>query len=134
MSASGLKAAIEKAKAVDMPNDNIERSIKKAMGADAEDMETITYEAYGPEGIAIIIDVLTSNRNKAAAEVKHILLNNGSIPPLLVLMISRETFHILIGSYYLKVGGADEQVGNYVENCHTIGIIDGNDSVGCRSG
>lgn len=79
VSASGLKAAIERAKAADMPNDNIERSIKKAMGADAEQMEAITYEAYGPEGIAIIIDVLTSNRNKAAAEVKHILSNNGSV-------------------------------------------------------
>jgi len=78
MSSSGLKAAIEKAKAVDMPNDNIERSIKKAMGADAEQMDAITYEAYGPGGVAIIIDVLTGNKNKAAAEVKHILSANGS--------------------------------------------------------
>lgn len=78
MSSSGLKSAIEKAKAADMPNDNIERAIKKAMGSDAEQMEAITYEAYGPAGVGIIIDVLTSNRNKAAAEVKHILSNNGS--------------------------------------------------------
>ena len=74
----GLKAAIERAKAADMPNDNIDRSIKKAMGASDENMETIVYEAYGPDGVAMIIDVLTSNRNKAAAEVKHILSLNGS--------------------------------------------------------
>ncbi|MDD4803771.1 MAG: YebC/PmpR family DNA-binding transcriptional regulator [Candidatus Paceibacterota bacterium] len=78
VSSSGLKAAIERAKAADMPNDNIERAIKKAMGAEAEQMEAITYEAYGPAGVGIIIDVLTSNRNKAAAEVKHILSNNSS--------------------------------------------------------
>ncbi len=74
----GLKAVIERAKASDMPNDNIERAIKKATGGDTEQMESITYEAYGPAGVGIIIDVLTSNRNKAAAEVKHILSNNGS--------------------------------------------------------
>ncbi|MFH1607498.1 MAG: YebC/PmpR family DNA-binding transcriptional regulator [Nanoarchaeota archaeon] len=74
----GLKAAIERAKAADMPNDNIDRAIKKAMGAGEENMETIVYEAYGPSGVALIIDVLTSNRNKAAAEVKHILSLNGS--------------------------------------------------------
>jgi len=76
----GLKAAIERAKAADMPNDNIDRAIKKAMGAGEGDMETIVYEAYGPAGVAMIIDVLTSNRNKAAAEVKHILsLNNSAL-------------------------------------------------------
>jgi YebC/PmpR family DNA-binding regulatory protein len=76
----GLKAAIERAKAADMPNDNIERSIKKATGAGAEQMEEVTYEAYGPGGVAIIIEGLTSNKNRAAAEIKHILsLNNTSL-------------------------------------------------------
>jgi len=74
----GLKAAIEKAKSADMPNDNIERAIKKAMGANEGDMETITYEAYGPAGVAIMIEAVTANRNKAAAEVKHILSLNGT--------------------------------------------------------
>lgn len=75
-----LKAAIERAKAADMPNDNIERSIKKAVGAGAEQMEEVTYEAYGPGGVAIIIEGLTSNKNRAAAEIKHILsLNNTSL-------------------------------------------------------
>ncbi len=76
----GLKSAIEKAKSVDMPFDNIERAIKKAVGAGAEEMEEVTYEAYGPGGIAIIIEGLTSNKNRAAAEIKHILsLNNTSL-------------------------------------------------------
>ena len=80
MLSPGLKSAIEKAKSVDMPIDNIERAIKKAVGAGAEEMESVTYEAYGPGGIAIIIEGLTSNKNRAAAEIKHILsLNNTSL-------------------------------------------------------
>ena len=76
----GLKAAIERARAADMPNDNIDRAIKKAMGANEGDMETITYEAYGPAGIAMIIEVLTTNKNRAASEIKHILsLNDTSL-------------------------------------------------------
>jgi len=78
LTSPGLKAAIERAKAADMPNDNIDRAIKKAMGANEGDMETITYETYGPAGVAIIIEALTSNRNKAAAEVKHILSQNNA--------------------------------------------------------
>jgi len=74
----GLKAAIERARAADMPNDNIDRAIKKAVGVGAGDMETIVYEAYGPAGVAIMIEALTSNRNKAAAEIKHILSLNGT--------------------------------------------------------
>jgi len=74
----GLKAAIERAKAADMPNDNIDRAIKKAMGANESEMESITYETYGPAGVAIIVEALTSNRNKAAAEIKHILSLNGA--------------------------------------------------------
>lgn len=73
----GLRAAIEKAKAANVPNDNIERAIKKGTGEDAGAMEQITYEAYGPGGCAIIIEALTDNRNKAAQEIKHILTKNG---------------------------------------------------------
>lgn len=72
-----LRAAIEKAKSYNMPTDNIERAVKKGVGADAEAMEAITYEAYGPGGSALVIEALTTNRNKAAQEVKHILSKNG---------------------------------------------------------
>ncbi|MDE2218707.1 MAG: YebC/PmpR family DNA-binding transcriptional regulator, partial [Patescibacteria group bacterium] len=78
MSSPSLRAAIEKAKEVNMPADNIDRAIKKASGAGAEQMEETTYEAYGPGGVALIIEVLTTNRNKAAAEIKHILSENGT--------------------------------------------------------
>lgn len=73
----GLRAAIERAKAENVPNDVIDRAVKKATEAGAVAMEMITYEAYGPGGSAIIIQALTDNRNKAAQEVKHILSKNG---------------------------------------------------------
>lgn len=76
ISSPGLKTAIEKAKAANVPNDNIERAIKKFSEGGAA-METIVYEAYGPGGCAVIIEALTDNRNKAAQEVKHILSLQG---------------------------------------------------------
>src|SRR3989344_606369 len=72
-----LRTAIEKAKVENVPSDNIERAVKKGAGADAGEMEQITYEAYGPGGCALIIEALTDNRNKAAQEIKHILTKNG---------------------------------------------------------
>ncbi len=74
--APALKAAIQKARDVDMPNDNIERAVKKATEA-GDAMEHMTYEAYGPGGVGIVIQALTSNRNKAAQEIKFILSKNG---------------------------------------------------------
>lgn len=73
----GLRTAIEKAKAENVPNDNIERAVKKGVGGEAGAMEQITYEAYGPGGCALIIEALTENRNKAAQEIKHVLSKNG---------------------------------------------------------
>lgn len=72
-----LRTAIEKAKAANVPSDNIERAIKKGVGGEGGEMEQITYEAYGPGGCALIIEALTENRNKAAQEIKHILSKNG---------------------------------------------------------
>src|SRR5690625_4470293 len=67
-----LRLAIEKAKADNMPNDNIERAIKKATGTlDGASFEEVTYEGYGPSGIAVIVHVLTDNRNRAASEIRH---------------------------------------------------------------
>ena len=71
-----LRAAIEKARKANMPADNINRAVKKA-SEPGGDMETITYEAYGPGGVGIIIEALTDSRNKAAQEIKHILSKNG---------------------------------------------------------
>ena len=74
--APGLRAMIEKARAENMPNENIERAIKKATDNSAV-MEAITYESYGPGGCAMIIEALTDNRNKAAQEIKFILSKHG---------------------------------------------------------
>ncbi len=72
---TAVVAAIEKAKAADMPNDTIDRAISKA--TEAKEMETIFYEAYGPGGVGIIIEALTDSRNRAAQEIRHILSKNG---------------------------------------------------------
>ena len=68
---SKLRDLIAKAKANNVPNDNIERCIKKAMGADSANYEKVTYEGYGPCGIAVIVEATTDNRNRTAGEVRH---------------------------------------------------------------
>ncbi len=73
----GLRAAIEKARKVNMTNDVIERAIKKATESGAAHMDNITYEAYGPGGVGIIIETLTDSKNRTAPEIKHILSKNG---------------------------------------------------------
>lgn len=73
-----LKIAVAKAKQANMPKDNIERAIKKGTGElDGGQLDEITYEAYGVEGIAFIIEVLTDNKNRALADVKHMLNKHG---------------------------------------------------------
>jgi len=73
-----LRDVIAKAKASNMANDTIERSIKKASGAgSSEDYESITYEGYGPNGVAIIVTTLTDNRNRAAANVRSAFTKGG---------------------------------------------------------
>ncbi|MEX2211508.1 MAG: YebC/PmpR family DNA-binding transcriptional regulator [Gaiellaceae bacterium] len=69
-----LQNAIEKARQASMPKDNIERAIARASGegADAAAYETVTYEGYGPGGVAIYIEALTDNRNRTAADVRHV--------------------------------------------------------------
>ncbi|MCL2884366.1 MAG: YebC/PmpR family DNA-binding transcriptional regulator [Oscillospiraceae bacterium] len=69
---SRLKDAIAKAKAANVPNDNIERIIKKAAGdASADNFEALRYEGYGAGGVAVIIDALTDNRNRTAGDLRH---------------------------------------------------------------
>ena len=74
----GLMNAIEKAKKENVPNDTIDRAVKKATADNSAAMETIVYESYGPGGVAVIIEALTDNRNKAAQEIKFILSKHGS--------------------------------------------------------
>lgn len=66
-----LRDLIAKAKANNVPNDNIERTIKKAAGSDGVNYEEVIYEGYGPSGIAVIVEATTDNRNRTAGEVRH---------------------------------------------------------------
>ena len=68
-----LKLIIQKAKANNMPNDNIQRSIQKAAGnSEANAFENLVYEGYGPAGVAVLCDILTDNRNRTASEIRYI--------------------------------------------------------------
>ena len=74
-----LQNAIEKARSYSMPKDNIERAIAKGSGADAEgsSFETVIYEGYGPEGVAVLVEALTDNRNRTASDVRHLFAKHG---------------------------------------------------------
>ncbi len=74
-----LRQAIMAAKDENMPKDNIERAIKKGTGAgtDAVNYEEVTYEGYGPGGVAILVEVMTDNKNRTVAEIRHILSKHG---------------------------------------------------------
>jgi YebC/PmpR family DNA-binding regulatory protein len=73
-----LQNAIDKARSYSMPKDNIERAIARGSGADADAtaFETIVYEGYGPSGVAVLVEALTDNRNRTAAEVRHTFVKN----------------------------------------------------------
>jgi YebC/PmpR family DNA-binding regulatory protein len=74
-----LVDAIQKAKKTSVPNDNIDRAVKRGAGLTGEtiDYQTIMYEGYGPHGVALLVECLTDNRNRAAAEVRTIMSRNG---------------------------------------------------------
>src|SRR5690606_1643084 len=74
-----LYDAIQKAKKASVPNDNIERAVKRGSGAEggASEYQTIMYEGYGPNGVAVLIECLTDNRNRAASEVRTAMTRNG---------------------------------------------------------
>jgi YebC/PmpR family DNA-binding regulatory protein len=74
-----LQNAVEKARSYSMPKDNIERAIAKGSGegADAAAFETVIYEGYGPEGVAVIVEALTDNRNRTASDVRHAFAKHG---------------------------------------------------------
>jgi YebC/PmpR family DNA-binding regulatory protein len=74
-----LQNAIEKARSYSMPKDNIERAIAKGSGSDADaaSFETVLYEGYGPEGVAVLVEAVTDNRNRTASEVRHAFTKHG---------------------------------------------------------
>ena len=92
-----LRAAVLAARAENMPKDNIERAIKKASGADAENYDEVRYEGYAPGGVAVIIEALTDNRNRTAGEVR---------------------------SYFTKAGGALAETGAVSFMFDRVGLIE----------
>ena len=101
-----LRDLIAKAKSLNVPNDNIQRIIKKAQGAEKDDYESITYEGYGPNGIAMMVETLTDNRNRTAGNLRHYfdkfggnLGNNGCVS----FLFSEQ------GVIVLDVEGKDEE-------------------------
>lgn len=77
LTAPGLAAAVARAKAVNMPKDNIERAVTKGASKDSGNLEQVLYEAYGPAGVAIIVDALTDNKNRTTPEIKHLFSKMG---------------------------------------------------------
>ncbi len=92
-----LRAAVLAARAENMPKDNIERAIKKASGADAENYDEVRYEGYAPGGVAVIIEALTDNRNRTAGEVR---------------------------SYFTKAGGALAETGAVSFMFDRVGLVE----------
>jgi len=72
-----LRLAVKEAKSNSMPKDNIDRAIKKAIGGDGEAYEEIRYEGYGPNGVAVIVEAMTDNRNRTASNVRSTFTKNG---------------------------------------------------------
>lgn len=77
LSAPGLAAVIARAKATNMPKDNIDRAVQKGASKDSGDLEAVAYEFYGPGGIAVIATAVTDSRNRTTQEIKHLLSKNG---------------------------------------------------------
>ena len=101
-----LRAAIIAARAENMPKDNIERAIKKAAGGDGESYEEIRYEGYGPGGVAVIVEVLTDNRNRTAGEVRATFTRSGgSLAETGAVSFMFD--HVGVIEYDAKAGGAD---------------------------
>lgn len=73
-----LRLAIDKARSLNLPNDNINRAIQRGVGAqDGDNYESFSYEGYGPGGVAIIVDLLSDNRNRTASDIRHLFSKNG---------------------------------------------------------
>jgi len=113
VSSPGLVSAIERAKGANMPKDNIERAVAKGSSKDASSLEQVTYEFYGPGGVALIADALTDNRNRTTQEIKHLLTKNGyelGTPGSALWAFTKSPSGVFTPNEPLmEVGGDDEQ-------------------------
>ena len=113
LTAPGLATVIARAKAANMPKDNIERAVAKGISKDSGELEQVLYEAYGPGGVAIIVGALTDNRNRTTQEIKHLFTKNGTelATPGAALWAFQKSAE---GAYVpneplMEVSGADEE-------------------------
>src|SRR5437588_8379556 len=109
-----LRAAIISARQENMSKDSIERAIKKASGGDAENYDEIRYEGYGPGGVAVIVEVLTDNRNRAAGEVRSTFTKNGGNLAE-TGAVSFMFDHVGVVEYDAKVASADAMLEAAIE-------------------
>jgi YebC/PmpR family DNA-binding regulatory protein len=117
---SKLRDLIAKAKANNVPNDNIERLIKKASGeGNKENYESMVYEGYGPNGVAVIVECLTDNKNRTAGEMRHYFDKFGGnlgTPGCVSFMFSQK------GIVIVEKNGVDEE--KFMEDCFECGADD----------
>lgn len=112
LTAPGLATAIARAKAENMPKDNIERAINKGTSKDAGNLEQVLYEAYGPGGVAILIDALTDNKNRTTPEIKHLLSKQGlevAAPGSASWAFTKVGTSFTANESLVEVAGADEE-------------------------
>lgn len=113
-----LRAAIEKARGANMPNDNIERAVARGTGTGGESYTEVVYESYGPGGVALIIEAITDNKNRTAAEVRHLLSKEGLelASPGSALWAFRKTVGTWEAETTVPLGDADgEKLASLVE-------------------
>ena len=134
-----LRLAVEKAKGANMPKENIERAIKRGTGElVGEQIEEVLYEGYGPEGVALMIETLTNNRNRTVSEIKHILSKHGGTlgtagsvawmfdkkgvvgVPTKALSDERELALIEAGAEDIQKAGAEATIITSLENLQSI--------------
>src|SRR3989344_4919756 len=112
LSVPALSVVIARAKAANMPKDNIERAVAKGMSKDASNFESVTYEAYGPGGTALIITALTDNKNRTTQEVKHLLLQQGvelANPGAASWAFTKTVDAYMPNEPLIEIGAADEE-------------------------
>ncbi|MBU6388848.1 YebC/PmpR family DNA-binding transcriptional regulator [Patescibacteria group bacterium] len=112
LSAPGLSVAIARAKAMNMPKENIERAIAKGASKDAGELVQVVYEAYGPGGVAILIDALTDNKNRTTQEIKHLLVLQGvelAAPGAASWAFTKKGADSIPNEPLIDVAGADEE-------------------------
>src|ERR1700741_1513295 len=109
-----LRAAIIAARAENMTKDTIERAIKKAIGGDSESYDEIRYEGYGPGGVAVIVEVLTDNRNRTAGEVRATFPKHGGNLAE-TGAVSFMFDHVGVVEFELKVASADAMLDAAIE-------------------